>query len=54
MSACKVYACEVCPLTFETGEQQTKHKHEDHSEIGSITMDGVEQPRVRVIGKGDT
>jgi len=47
MSACEVYACEVCPLTFETGELRIKHKYEDHSEIGSITVDGVEQPCLR-------
>jgi len=44
MSACVVYACEVCPLTFETGNLRTKHKYEVHSEIGSITVDGIELP----------
>lgn len=41
MSTCKIYSCELCPLTFDTGDLRTKHKYEDHSEIGSVTVDGV-------------
>ena len=47
MQACELYFCESCDLTFETGNLQIKHRYEDHSEIGSITInsiDGIELP----------
>jgi hypothetical protein len=41
MQACKLFLCESCDLTFETGDLRIKHKYEDHSEIGSIAVDGI-------------
>jgi hypothetical protein len=50
MQAYERYSCESCDLIFDTGELRTKHKYEDHSEIGSITVegtDGIELPCLR-------